>query len=88
MGSLKHGGPAASAFSGSMAQAIEQALNGLLVYDGKDPLPTGDPEATRDRRRLFIAISQGVIEHLQANADAFAVVHEPADSVDHDVTIT
>lgn len=88
MAPLKAGGPALSQFSGSMAQAIEQALNALLAFDGKDQLPSGDAEATRDRRRLFIAISTGVIEHLKANADAFTVVHDPADSVDHDLTIS
>jgi hypothetical protein len=71
-----------------MAAAMEDALNALLVHDGKDPLPSGDAEATRDRRRLFIAISTGVIGHLKANADAFTVVHDPSDSVDHDLTIS
>jgi hypothetical protein len=87
MGDLKSGGPAPSEFPGSMAQAIEQSLNALLIFDGKDPLPTTETDETRDRRRLFIAISQGVIDHLQANADAFEITHRDGDSVIHDVEI-
>jgi hypothetical protein len=87
MGDLKAGGPEPSDFPGSMAQAIEQSLNALLIHDGKDPLPTAETPETRDRRRLFIAIAQGVIDHLQANADAFEVTHHSGDFVDHDVEI-
>ena len=34
------------------------------------PADNDEPE-TRDRRRLFVAIAQGVIDHLAANPDAF-----------------
>ena len=87
MGDLKAGGPAPSEFPGSMAQAIEQSLNALLIFDGKDPLPTTETDEPRDRRRLFIAIAQGVIDHLQANADAFEITHHEGDSITHDLEI-
>ena len=67
------GGVDPGSFAGSMAEAIEQAFSDLLVSQGKDPLPTDDTQETRDRRTLFVAIARGVISHLQANDDAFAV---------------
>lgn len=84
---LKPGGPDAADFAGSMAEAIEKSLNALLIHDGKDPLPTTETPETRDRRRLFIAIATGVIDHLQANADAFEVTHSSGAFVAHDVEI-
>jgi hypothetical protein len=60
-------------FADSMAQQIEQALNDLLVAEGKDPLSTANNTATRDRRMLFVAIARGVVNHLVDNADAFRV---------------
>jgi hypothetical protein len=60
-------------FAGSMAAAIEDALNEQLLADGMHPLPAGDI-AARDRRRLFVAIAEGVIRHLDANPQALRVV--------------
>lgn len=62
-----------AAFSGSMAQEIEKAMNELLIDDGKDPLPTADPEERDMRRRLFIAIARGVIRHIKDRQEAFVV---------------
>jgi hypothetical protein len=56
-------------YAGSMAQAIETALNDLRQERGLDPLPAGD----LDRQILFIAIARGVINHLKANEQAFNV---------------
>jgi hypothetical protein len=68
------GGVDPTSFANSMAGAIEDALNALLDAAGKDRLPADDTEQTRDRRRLFVAIATGVVEHLKANPAAFKVV--------------
>jgi hypothetical protein len=63
-------GGSVSDFADSMAQEIENAYNAVLAENGKDPLPSGDPN---DRRMLFIAISRGVINHLQKKQKAIKV---------------
>lgn len=60
-------------FANSMARAMETALNNVLVAEGKPALPTDNSAETRDRRTLFVAIAQGVVNHLVANPDAFVV---------------
>ncbi len=61
-------------FSDSMASAIESALNTLLAGEGKDTLDVNDNSPdTRDRRMLFVAIAQGVVNHLVANQAAFVI---------------
>ncbi len=60
-------------FAASMAQAMEQALNDLLVAEGKPALDTANSAETRDRRTLFVAIARGVVSHLVTNHDAFDV---------------
>ena len=63
-----------AAFSTSMAEAIENALNTLLVNEGRDALLIDDNSSeTRDRRLLFCAIAQGVVNYLHDNDDAFRV---------------
>ena len=68
------GGPATkpSEFAGSLAEAIENALNALLVADDMDQLPVNNnlPE-TRDRRRLFVAIAQGLANYLDGREVEF-----------------
>lgn len=54
-------------FSGSMAAAIENELNGSLTLDGLLPLPATPAEELRERRRLFVAIARGVVRHLRDN---------------------
>lgn len=64
-------------FANSMAQAIEDELNTLMV---NDDLPALDMDASkdvvRDRRRLFVAIARGVVSHLQAHKAAIKVYCE------------
>jgi hypothetical protein len=63
-----------AAFAGSMAEAIETALNDLLRVENLPLVPTADnSKQTRDRRRVFVAISRGIVAHLANNAAAIAV---------------
>jgi hypothetical protein len=51
--------------AGSMAKAIDDALAALVtVKPGEDPRP---------RRKLALAIAQGVVKHLADNQNAFVV---------------
>ena len=61
------------AFNGSMAEAMEQAMDALLFADKGIHLPAADTEERKDRRRLFIAIAAGVINHLAARDGAIQV---------------
>jgi hypothetical protein len=63
-----------SQFVGSMAEAMDKALNDLMTLDGLPSLKTDatDPEV-RDRRRLFVAIARGVASHLHDHGDAFRI---------------
>jgi len=60
-------------FAGSMAEAMEDALNKLLLNETPSmktfDVNTNSQEA-RDRRRMFVAIAQGIIRHLKDNAGA------------------
>jgi hypothetical protein len=51
--------------SGSMAEAIELAM----IAQGMLDLSEETPEAAENRRKTFIAIATGVINHLTANLD-------------------
>jgi hypothetical protein len=78
MASLKPGALPSStdpnAFAASMAAAIEDAYWNSLAADGKRIFDrTTNTESDRDRRRIFVAIAQGVTEHLRANAAALRV---------------
>ena len=70
MGSQLYGGSLGAAFAGSMAAEIDAAFTAVRAQAGKDPLPE---ESTEDLQLLFIAIARGVITHLKANEQAFAV---------------
>ena len=78
---IKPGGMGASnevgmpaAFAGSMAADIESALNTLLGAEGKQQLLISDNSPdTRDRRLLFVAIAQGVMNHLRNHQGAFVI---------------
>jgi hypothetical protein len=75
MGAINPGGPEPPAFQNSPAESIEKALNALLLADGLEQLPvTNNTEETRHRRRLLVAIAQGVVRQLVDNADAFQIV--------------
>jgi hypothetical protein len=61
-------------FAGSMAEAIEQALDQTLIEAGFPPMPdpsTADKNDLNNRRILFLAIARGVINYLNQNEDAF-----------------
>jgi hypothetical protein len=63
-----------SVFDGSMADAMESALNKLLSNEGMKTfkVDTNSREA-RDRRRLFVAIAQGIVRHLTDRAGALVI---------------
>jgi hypothetical protein len=87
-------GPKPPEFAGSLAESIENAFNALLVTDGMDPLPVDNnlPE-TRDRRRLFVAIAQGLTNYLDERRVRFtfdALTRVPTDetlTIDVDPTL-
>lgn len=54
-------------FNGSMAEAMEQALDALWHARTGEHLPSATEE---DRRLMFVAIAQGVVKHLKDNAGA------------------
>ncbi len=51
--------------AGSMAQAIELAM----IAQGLIDLDEETPDAAENRRKTFIAIATGVINHLKTNLD-------------------
>ncbi len=55
-------------FNDSMAKAIEDALVALT-----GPLPSAPAKVVDDRRKLFIAIADGVISHLTAKQAALQI---------------
>ncbi len=60
-------------FGSSMAEAIEDQLDAMLIGDGLPGLPMDSSKETRDRRRLFVAIARGVVEHLEKNESSIVV---------------
>jgi len=61
-------------FVNSMADAMDTAFNSLLQQEGSHfELNTNSKEA-RDRRRIFVAVAQGVVRHLKDNSHALRVV--------------
>ena len=83
MGDALIPGKQAPDFAGSMAAAMESALNNLLVGVGREPVPTNNSDETRDRRVMFLAIAQGIVNHLVANQDAFTIVNNDGDTLDN-----
>lgn len=68
-------------FPSSMADAMERAFNQLLHNDGKAEFPIdSSQDETKDRRRLFSAIAQGVVAYLRDNPDAFHIADLNTDS--------
>lgn len=75
-------------FRNSMAQAIENALNDLRLAEGQDALSTANTTETRDRRMLFVAIAQGVVNHLVENGASFRIVDDDdEDRANHNIVI-
>jgi hypothetical protein len=62
-----------NAFANSMARAMEIALNNLLASEGRPAVPEDNSTETRGRRLMFLAIAQGVVNHLVDNDAAFRV---------------
>ena len=58
-------------FNDSMAQEIEDALTNLI-----GPLPSAPEKLVNDRRALFIAIANGVINHLKNKQAALAIAFD------------
>ena len=52
-------------FSGSLAEAIENAMKTEWQTVKGEPMPDTDPQ---DRRILFVAIAQGVLGYLNSHA--------------------
>jgi len=61
-------------FASSMADAMDKAFHQLL---SAEPMRTFETDTNskdaRDRRRLFVAIAQGIVRHLRDNADALLI---------------
>ena len=66
-------------FDDSLAEEIEIAMAAL-----SGPLPSAPPKLVEDRRKLFIAIARGVINHLKKHQ---AAVEITLDGVNHVTTI-
>ena len=58
-------------FDDSMAQEIENALASASLLG---PLPSAPQKLVDDRRKLFIAIANGVINHLEKHPEAIEVI--------------
>jgi len=61
------------AFAHSMAANIEAAFSELLQDAGLPALTDDNSKESRDRRRLFVAIAQGVVRHLVQHQDSFTI---------------
>jgi hypothetical protein len=67
----------------SMARAMESALDAQLQSKGRPTLGASGAEAEY-MRMMFVAIAQGVVNHLQDNPRAFETTAEVAvDGIDH-----
>jgi hypothetical protein len=74
-------------FASSMAEAIENALWTLLQADKMNTFEVNtDSNEARDRRRILVAIAQGVIRHLVDNAGALTFTG--VDSIGNPITGT
>jgi hypothetical protein len=63
-------------FDDSLAQEIEIALNSL-----SGSLPSAPQKVVDDRRKLFIAIARGVINHLQKHQAAIEITLDGSNHV-------
>jgi hypothetical protein len=61
-------------FANSMAEAIENTLLAILVSEGKLAFEANDnSRAARDRRMLFVAVAQGVVNYLATHQAALEI---------------
>jgi hypothetical protein len=59
-------------FANSMADAMDTAFHDLLIKEGMKSFEVNtNSQEARDRRRLFVAIAHGIVQHLHDNAGAF-----------------
>ena len=65
--------------AGSMARAIEDALAAIG--------PVGAHEDPRGRRKLALAVAQGVVAHLKANETAFVALHPDGSGGFYDLAV-
>ena len=70
-------------FADSMADAMDTAFHTLLDAEGMKnfEVNTNSKEA-RDRRRLFVAIAQGIVRHLTDNAGALVIKDSLNNAID------
>jgi hypothetical protein len=62
-------------FAGSMAEAMENALNDALSVDGIKPFVVNtNSQDARDRRRMFVAMAVGMVEYLKHNTDGLQIL--------------
>jgi hypothetical protein len=77
-------------FVNSMADAMDIAFHDLLSAEKPSmktfELNTNSKEA-RDRRRLFVAIAQGVVRHLKDNAGALMIKDSLNNVVPHHIEV-
>jgi len=83
---LKAGTTASSEYSGSLAQAIEQAFRKEWpsVMKGMDLPATTSP----DLQLLFVAIAQGIVRYLKDHASSFQVSVAVSGAHTHTTTVT
>lgn len=62
-------------FAGSMAAAIEAQLDAMLLAEALPGLLKDNSPESRDVRRLFIAISRGVVQHLEAHENDIDIAY-------------
>ena len=66
-----------------MADAMEDAfLSQWDLFNPELPKPTG--KKLEGMRLMFVAVSQGVVQHLRDNEDAFKIADDSAGGTSHD----
>lgn len=74
-------------FTDSMASAIEEELNSMMIEDQVPALNMDEnDDSVRDRRRLFVAIARGVVRHLEENKDAIKIALPEAIELPKNIT--
>ena len=65
-------------YAGSMAEAMEKAF--------KDQVAKGQPKSDEQMKVMFIAVAEGMIQHLAAHPDSFQITVKS--SQNNDITYT
>ena len=82
--SLNPGKINTKSYDGSMAQAIEEAF--IEVWPSIMNPPA--PPISNEMKLLFIAVAQGVVKHIQHNADAFNITASTSGNHTHTSKLT